>query len=81
MGFGAVIVRLMPAGLLSLIIAAPWLINNKLKFGSIVPISGSSQSLNATFAGNLPLVPIRLFEYLFPMLPVPGSTRMRRRQS
>jgi hypothetical protein len=71
-GIGATFVRLVPPGLLSLLIASPWLINNKLKFGSIVPISGTAQSVGAEFAGNLPLVPVRIFEYLFPMLPIPA---------
>jgi hypothetical protein len=71
-GFGATLIRVVPPGLLSLLIAAPWLINNKLKFGSIVPISGTAQSENAEFAGNLPLVPVRLFEHLLPMLPIPA---------
>lgn len=77
-GFGATIVRLLPPGLLSLALAAPWLIHNQIKFGSIMPISGWSQSLGVSFGQNLPLVPVKLFEHMFPMLPVPrwleGST-------
>jgi hypothetical protein len=71
-GLGTTIVRLVPPGLLSLLIAAPWLINNQFKFGSIVPISGTAQSENLEFASNLPLVPVRLFEHLLPMLPIPA---------
>lgn len=69
----AVITRLVPPGVLSLIFATPWLVYNKLLFGSLTPISGLSQSHGAGFASNLPLLPSRIFEYLFPMLPVPSG--------
>ena len=70
-GFGGMLARLVPPGLLSVALAAPWLIYNKLSFGSIMPISGWSQSLGITFGQNLPLIPVKLFEHMFPMLPVP----------
>ncbi len=60
-----------PAGLMSLLIAAPWLVNNMMLFGSPMPISGYAQSLNATFGSNLGAAPFRFFETLFPMLPLP----------
>jgi hypothetical protein len=69
--FGTVVAWLVPAGALSLLIAAPWLLNNLLNFGSIMPSSGSSQSLNARFGGNAPGVPPDAFELFFPMLPIP----------
>jgi hypothetical protein len=72
-GFGEMLARLVPPGLLCVALAAPWLIHNKLSFGSIVPISGWSQALGATFGQNLPLVPVKLFEHMFPMLPVPTA--------
>ena len=72
-GLRLMLARLVPPGLLSLLVAAPWLINNYIHFGSIVPISGTAQSLAATFGQNLPLVPVMLFEHAFPMLPVPTS--------
>jgi hypothetical protein len=72
-GLAAMLARIVPPGLLSLAIAAPWLINNKLGFGSIVPISGAAQSFNASFGQNAELLPSKMFEYFFPMLPVPGS--------
>jgi len=71
-GFATTFVWLLPPGLLSLVIAAPWLLNNLLGFGSLMPISGPAQSLSAEFGGNLALLPSKLFEYLFPMLPLPG---------
>lgn len=72
-GFGTMLARLVPPGLLSLALAAPWLVYNKLNFGSIMPISGWSQSLGVTFGQNLPLIPVKLFEHMFPMLPVPSG--------
>lgn len=62
-----------PPMLLATMIAAPWLINNYVNFGSVVPVSGTAQSLSGGFAKNADLVPAVLFEYLFPMLPVPNS--------
>jgi hypothetical protein len=70
-GFGGMLARLVPPGLISVALAAPWLVYNKLSFGSIMPISGWSQSLGITFGQNLPLIPVKLFEHMFPMLPVP----------
>lgn len=72
-GVARVAAQLIPPGLLSLVVAAPWLINNKVKFGSFVPISGSAQAFGSEFGQNAALVPVKLFEYLFPMLPVPAS--------
>lgn len=65
--------RLIPAGIASLIIAAPWLLHNQINFGSIMPISGSAQIVGSTFAQNLALIPVKLFEYAFPMLPIPDA--------
>ena len=73
LGFVETLRRVVPPGLLSLVIALPWLVNNQLNFGSIVPISGTAQSLSADFAQNADLLPAKIFEYLFPMLPVPAS--------
>jgi hypothetical protein len=67
------VAELLPPGLLSLAIAAPWLAYNHSLFGSIVPISGQSQSFDKPFGYNLDLAPAKLFETMFPMLPLPGS--------
>lgn len=72
-GLVAVVVRLLPPGLVSLLIAGPWLINNKVNFGSFVPISGSAQAFGSEFGQNAALIPVKLFEHMFPMLPVPSS--------
>lgn len=65
--------RIIAPGLLVTVIAAPWLINNYVNFGSIVPVSGTAQALSGGFAKNADLLPAVLFEYLFPMLPVPNA--------
>ena len=59
-------------GATSVVIASPWLAYNKSNFGSIVPISGTSQSFSAGLGSNLSLLPVKLFEYLTVVLPVPG---------
>lgn len=61
------------AGSISLIIALPWLIYNKLNFGSIVPISGTSQSFNVSFGHNFLAIPASVLEYITIFLPIPSS--------
>ncbi len=56
----------------SLLVAAPWLIYNKYNFGSIVPISGISQSHAAHLGQNLSRIPANLFESATLFLLVPG---------
>lgn len=73
LNFFRILARIVPSGIICLIVAAPWLINNKLRFGSIMPISGSSQSFWADYGLNLPILPAKLFEYFFPFLPVPTA--------
>jgi hypothetical protein len=63
----------MVAGITSILIASPWLINNYQLFGSIVPISGSAQSHATAFATNLAMVPAILFESAVLFVPIPGS--------
>lgn len=73
LNFFRILGRIVPSGIVCLIVAAPWLINNQLRFGSIMPISGSSQSFWADYGLNLPILPAKLFEYFFAFLPVPTS--------
>jgi hypothetical protein len=70
---GATLREVAPAGVVSLLWAAPWLGYNYWLFGSIMPISGTAQALRASFGANAGLVPGRLFETMFPMLPIPDS--------
>ena len=72
-GWVMLFTRLIPPGLLSLAVTAPWLLNNQLRFGSIVPVSGAAQSTGVAFGQNVPLLPAKLFETTFPMLPIPGE--------
>lgn len=59
------------SGLASILVASPWLIYNKTRFGSIVPISGSAQSHDAGLGGNLAALPANLIEAAIQYLPVP----------
>lgn len=68
-----VVTDLLPPTLLCLLLAAPWLINNYVNFGSVVPISGTAQAMSGGFARNADMLPAILFEYFFPMLPVPSA--------
>lgn len=61
------------AGTVSIVVAFPWLINNYLGFGSIIPISGTAQSHAADLGRNLPWVAAHLFENAWLWLPVPGK--------
>lgn len=61
------------AGITSLFVASPWLINNYILFGSIVPISGISESRDAHFAENLSAIPAYLFGSTFIFAPIPVS--------
>lgn len=70
------ILEAVPPGLITIAFAAPWLIHNQVYFGSIIPISGTAQSLSAKFGANLTAIPSRLFETMFPMLPVPKSLEL-----
>ena len=63
-------------GIITIILVAPWLLHNQIYFGSIMPISGTAQSLSAGFGDNLPAIPARLFETMLPMLPIPSSLEM-----
>ena len=70
---GAVLRRLPVPALVCAAVAAPWLVHNFLLTGSIVPVSGTAQSLGSQAGGNLPLLPATLFEHFLPMLPIPTS--------
>jgi hypothetical protein len=67
--------RLLPGAALCLAIAAPWLVNNALRFGSVVPISGTAQA--GAFGGNAGGLPGVLFEHMTAVLPLPGGVQER----
>lgn len=60
-------------GTTALIVAAPWLAFNYTGFGSIVPISGISESFNVRLGEHAQLVPVRLAEHVLFFLPESGS--------
>ncbi len=72
-GFSRRAVDAVVAGGLSFIVALPWLVHNKLRFGSIVPISGKAESHAAAFGANLSIVPANFFESLMLYAPIPQS--------
>jgi hypothetical protein len=59
------------------VIGSPWLIFNYRLFGSIMPISGISESLDATFGANLIQLPAPLFDFMTLVLPIPLSLRTK----
>lgn len=71
--FAGAVREAVPPGLIALAFAAPWLIHNQILFGSIIPISGTAQSATASLGGNAPLVAAKLFETMFPPLPIPNA--------
>ncbi|MBK8267396.1 MAG: hypothetical protein IPK83_03460 [Planctomycetes bacterium] len=60
-------------GATTIVVALPWLINNRLCFGSIVPISGQAEALDAKFAANAHVVPPALAEYICGVILIPKS--------
>ncbi len=72
-GFGRRLVDCLIAGVVSLVVAMPWLVNNYLGFGSIVPISGLAESFGAHLGNNLGHIPANLFEAAFLFAPIPRS--------
>lgn len=65
--------RTIALGLTTVLISSPWLINNYLGFGHLMPISGISQSTAASLGNNLSHVPIALLEYATVILPIPSA--------
>ncbi|MEM6890619.1 MAG: hypothetical protein AAF636_21175 [Pseudomonadota bacterium] len=71
--FREAVAEAFPTGLLTLVFALPWLLHNHIFFGSIMPISGPAQSLDAVFGNNLNILPVKVFETMFPMFPIPSG--------
>ncbi|MEM6906829.1 MAG: hypothetical protein AAF568_13120, partial [Pseudomonadota bacterium] len=71
--FAEALAEAVPIGLVSVLVAAPWLYYNLQIGGSIVPISGQAQSLGSELGANMRLAPVKVFEHLLPMLPIPAS--------
>ncbi len=60
-------------GATTILVALPWLIFNRIRFGSIMPVSGAAESLKKHLGVNLSRLPAVLAEYLFAVLPIPSS--------
>jgi hypothetical protein len=60
-------------GTTAVLVFSPWLLYNKLNFGSFTPISGTAQSFGSSFASNSREVPSTLFEYATLLLPIPNN--------
>lgn len=60
-------------GLISIVVASPWLWFNVTHFGHIVPVSGRAEAHNVVFAHNLRYAFIALLENLTLLLRIPGS--------
>jgi hypothetical protein len=71
------IVEAVAPGLISVAIGCPWLLYNYRLFGSIMPISGISESLNAHLGSNFIYVAAPLFDFTTLVLPIPLPLRTR----
>ncbi len=58
-------------GVTAVVVISPWLIHNRLNFGSFMPISGTAQSHGSHLGSNFAEVPSKLFEYANVVLPIP----------
>lgn len=58
-------------GLTTIVVASPWLLYNKLGFGSFMPISGTAQSWSAGLGQNVTQAVANLAEYCLVVLPIP----------
>jgi hypothetical protein len=64
-------------GTTSILVAAPWLAFNQLRFGSLVPISGQSEAMHVEVAHSLHRVPPVLLEIVGVLLPIPQAMEER----
>ncbi len=64
-------------GATALLIAAPWLVHNKLRFGHFRPISGVAEGTGFTPGENLVHIPVALAEYAMIVLPIPAALEER----
>lgn len=74
---GARLRRVVAAGVVSVLVASPWLLFNLLRFGHIVPVSGRSEGRTGHLASNLPRVPAVLLEYANLVVPIPHALERR----
>jgi hypothetical protein len=65
------------AGGVSLAIAAPWLLYNRIRFGHFMPISGLAESGGSAWFHNTALLPAALFRYVTLVAPIPHESSTR----
>ena len=65
------------AGSVSLVLAAPWLLYNRTRFGHFMPISGLAESGGSGWFHNTALLPAALFRYVTLVAPVPHQLSTR----
>ena len=62
---------------LTLLLGLPWMLNNLVRFGSLMPISGQSEGHGAAFGQSASELPAVLVEYLLVALPIPRSLQLQ----
>lgn len=67
---GRRILQAVLVGLVSVLIALPWLVYNYQGFGSVVPISGTSQAMGSELGPSLVRLPAVLAQYLLVVVPL-----------
>ena len=65
------------AGCVSLAIAMPWLLYNRIRFGHFTPISGLAESGGSGWFHNTALLPAALFRYVTLVGPIPHEMSTR----
>ncbi len=68
--------ELVAAGSACAVVAAPWLIHNFVRFGSVMPVSGQSEGHRVRLGQELPIVPAKLVEYLAVVVQVPNGVEL-----
>ena len=64
------------AGAVMSAIAAPWMISNAVRFGSVVPISGKAEAATR-IGGNLNILPAKLAEFVTVVAAIPNPIEPR----
>ncbi len=65
------------AGVVSVAMAAPWLLHNRIRFGHFIPVSGLAESVRLGWFGNTALLPAALFRLVTVVVPIPHRLNAR----
>ncbi|MBK7875223.1 MAG: hypothetical protein IPJ77_05660 [Planctomycetes bacterium] len=63
-------------GVVATLVIAPWLVHNRIEFGSFMPISGRAESWAAGFGSNLPHLAAVLAEYVLLVVQIPARLEL-----